>query len=488
MRTTSSHLKHSLAWMSVASLLWIGSPASAQSTPTQNPQATPMQGRDNDTTTRELGKFDSYLDAHPVLAEQIRKDPSLLKNQQFLEKHSDLQQYLQQNPTMQEEINENPAAFMRQERQFDRRETRIELTNLDAFLDSHPEIAEQLRKNPELVNDKQFVKNHPALQEFLQAHGGAAQDMRQNPSGFMQEEQRFEQREDGRDRDMARGDRDMTRGQMASMDRFLDSHPEIAEQLRKNSSLVNDKKFVHQHPALQSYLQQNPGVREEFRENPNAFMQQEQRFDRREDRFNQTGNRFDQRQDGRDRDVTRAQLASMDRFLDSHPEVAEQLRKNPSLVNDQKFVQQHPALHSYLQQNPGVREEVGENPNAFMRQEQRFDRHEDYRQESFGRQEGFEARNNGGFDREGSRGEAAHFGAFLGAHGTIAAQVSKDPSLLNNKEYMENHPELQAYLKAHPAAQAQLQQNPQAFMQSAQPVSKPAPKAPTVAKPAQKQQ
>jgi hypothetical protein len=104
-----------------------------------------------------------------------------------------------------------------------------------------------------------------------------------------------------------------------------------------------------------------------------------------------------------------------------------------------------------------------------MRQEQRFDRHEDNRQESFGRQEGFEARNNGGFDRDGSHGEAAQFGAFLGAHGTIAAQVSKDPSLLNNKEYMENHPELQEYLKAHPAAQAQLQQNPQAFMQSAQP-------------------
>ncbi len=483
MSTTSSHLKHSLAWMSVASLLWIGSPASAQSTPTQNPQAMPMQGRDNDTTTKELGKFDSYLDAHPVLAEQIRKDPSLLKNQQFLAQHSDLQQYLQQNPAMQEEIKENPAAFMHQERQFDRRETRIELTNLDAFLDSHPEIAEQLRKNPELVNDKQFVKTHPALQEFLQTHGGAAEDLRQNPSGFMQEEQRFDQREDGRNQDMARGDRDMNRAQMASMDRFLDSHPEIAEQLRKNPSLVNDKKFVHQHPELQNYLQQNPGVREEFRENPNAFMQLEQRFDQREDRFSQTGNRFDQRQDGRDRDVTRGGLASMDHFLDSHPEVAEQLRKSPSLVNDKKFVQQHPALQSYLQQNPGVREEVSENPNGFMRQEQRFDRHE-----SFGQQGGFEARNNGGFDRDGSRGEAAQFGAFLGAHGTIAAQVSNDPSLLNNKEYMENHPELQEYLKAHPAAQAQLQQNPQAFMQSAQPVSKPATKAPTVAKPAQKQQ
>src|SRR5205814_2281475 len=162
---------------------------------------------------------------------------------------------------------------------------------------------------------------------------------------------------------------------------------------------------------------------------------------------------FDQQPDGRDRDMTRGQLAGMDRFLDSHPEIAEQLRKNPALVNDSKFVHQHPALQSYLQQHPDVREEFRENPNAFMQQEQRFDQ-----------REGFEQRGNGGFDRDAMHGEAANFGAFLGAHANIAAQISKDPSLVNNKEYMENHPELQQYMKAHPTAQAQLQQNPQAFM------------------------
>ena len=34
-------------------------------------------------------------------------------------------------------------------------------------MDSHPEIAEQLRKNPSLVNNQEFVENHPALQTFL---------------------------------------------------------------------------------------------------------------------------------------------------------------------------------------------------------------------------------------------------------------------------------------------------------------------------------
>ncbi len=451
MSTTSSHIKHSLALLSVASLFCIGSPANAQSTPTQTAPA--VAAPDNDTTTRELARFDDFMDAHPVIAEQLRKDPSQVKNQEFLEQNPALQQFLQQHPAVQGEISENPNAFMRQERTFDRQETRKELTNLDAFLDSHPEVAEQLRKNPALVNDRDFVRTHPALQEFLQTHGGAAQELRQNPNAFMQREQRFDQREDGQ------RDQDMTRGQMAGLDRFLDSHPEIAEQLRKNPALVNDKKFVQSHPALQSYLQQHPEAREEFRENSNAFTQQEQRFD--------------QRQDGRDRDMTRGQMAGMDRFLDSHPEVSEQLRKNPSLVNDKKFVQSHPALQSYLQQHPEVREEFRENPNAFMQQEQRFDQRQD-------------GRDPGGFDHE-ANGEAASFGEFLGVHANIAAQISKDPSLVNNKEYMENHPELQQYLKAHPAAQAQLQQNPQAFMQSAQQLSRPAPKTPTVATPAQKQ-
>ena len=52
--------------------------------------------------------------------------------------------------------------------------------------------------------------------------------------------------------------------------------------------------------------------------------EQEQRFEQRDDRFNQGQGQVDQRQDGRG--MMRGQLASMDRFLDSHPEVAEQLQ------------------------------------------------------------------------------------------------------------------------------------------------------------------
>ncbi len=209
----------------------------------------------------------------------------------------------------------------------------------------------------------------------------------------------------------------------------MDSHPEIAEQLR---SLVKNQEFVEKHPALQEYLQQHPGVREEIGENPDRFMRQEQRLDRSEDRrdFDWPEDRRDN--DRRDGDTTRGELASFDRFSDSHPEIAEQLRKDPSLVKSQEFVEKHPALQEYLQQHPGVREEITENPNSFMRQKQRFDRIEDSR------------------NHDMADGDRAAFGQFLSSHGSIAHELSREPWLANNEDYQKRHPELQQYLKTHP--------------------------------------
>jgi phage-related protein len=264
-------------------------------------------------------------------------------------------------------------------------------------------------------------------------------------------------------------DSDITNGELANMDRFLDRHPEIAEQLQKDPSLVNNREFVENHPALREFLEQHPKVREEVRENPNAFMGQEDRYDRREDRG---------------RDTTRGELASMDRFLDHHPEIAEQLHKNPSLVNNHEFVENHPALQEYLQNHPEVREEIKENPNAFMRQEDRYDRHEDSRDRGEATT-GFGDRDRRGAstplgENDRDRETTASFGQFLQGHTTVAADLSKNPSLANNKEYMANHPELQDYLKNHPEAQRQLSTNPQAFMKSAQ-VTAPPTKAPNPA-------
>jgi phage-related protein len=414
----------------MAMLFWIGMPASGQTQPT----GPPTQMQDNDTTRGELVNMDRFLDNHPEIAEQLRKDPSLINNTTWVGQHPQLDEFLENHPGVREEFTENPNAFMRQENRFDQQEadrdrdrdgdrdtTRRELANMDRFLDSHREIAEQLRKDPSLINNATWVGQHPQLQEFLQTHPGVREEFRENPNAFMRQEERFDRR-------------DTTVTELANIDRFLDSHREVAEQLRKDPSLINNATWVGQHPQLQEFLQTHPGVREEFRENPNAFMRQEERFDQRED-------------DRDDHDTTRRELASMDRFLDSHKEVAEQLRKDPSLIDNRQWVENHPALQQYLQSHPEVREEFRENPNAFMQAEMRYDQREDQRNNN-------------------ASGEMAGFSKFLGGHSTIAEQLSKDPSLANNKEFLANHPELGEFLKTHPGVTQQLATNPQAVMSS----------------------
>jgi len=106
--------------------MWWGSPAKAQSAPAQPSQSNVTSGptQDNDTTRGELARFDQFLDSHREIAEQLRKDPSLVNNDRFVKDHPELQTYLKDHPGIREEIKENPNSFMRQENRFDRSEDR----------------------------------------------------------------------------------------------------------------------------------------------------------------------------------------------------------------------------------------------------------------------------------------------------------------------------------------------------------------------------
>jgi len=70
------------------------------------------------------------------------------------------------------------------------------------------------------------------------------------------------------------------------------------------------------------------------------------------------------------------------------------------------------------------------------------------------------------YARGDDRGELNSFGRFLGGHSNVATELSNDPSLATNREYLASHPELDEYLKAHPTVSQQLAQNPQAVMSS----------------------
>jgi hypothetical protein len=339
--------------------------------------------------------------------------------------------------------------------------TRRDLARFDQFLDSHRDVADQLRKTPSLIDDPQFLQRHPELNTYLQDHPSVKQEISERPDTFMRLEDQYARDANLRDRDAGGQDRDADRrdvanGQdrdadhrndgdrrdVASFDRFLDGHREIAEQVRKDPSLLDNRNFVQNHPELQTYFQDNPGVRDQIRQDPNAFMRQE-------DAFNRDANVRD-RDAGGARDNDRRDVVNFDRFLDGHREIAEQVRKDPALVDNRDFVRDHPALQAYLQDNPGVRDQLRQDPNGFMRQEDALNRDSNMR------------------DRDPMHDRMADFGGFLHDHSDIQKDVSRDPSCVKDQKYVHDHAELDAYLNAHPDVRAELMANPQGFVHGAQ--------------------
>jgi hypothetical protein len=109
---------------------------------------------------------------------------------------------------------------------------------------------------------------------------------------------------------------------------------------------------------LKTFLADHPGVREEMKETPRFFMHREEQFDK-------SG-----------RDITHREAASLDVFLDAHPGIERDLRKDPSLAKSPEFLSRHPEFSEYLGKHPAVKADLAENPKAFMRREAQYEKNE----------------------------------------------------------------------------------------------------------------
>ena len=143
---------------------------------------------------------------------------------------------------------------------------------------------------------------------------------------------------------------DLTRGELRNFHEFLENHPRLAQDLRNNPSYANDRRWVSRHDELDNFLRDNPRIRRELRENPSRVMGWERSYNARTD------------------------MRKFDRFLDSHPRLADRLRANPELIRDRRFVDSHEELQAFLRDNPDIRREMQERPQAFMDRAARYDR------------------------------------------------------------------------------------------------------------------
>src|SRR6202044_619333 len=73
-----------------------------------------------------------------------------------------------------------------QEATLDSREntTRADMKLFNQFLDSHADFAQQVRSNPALVNDGQFLQSYSALLTFLGEHPSIRTELKQDPDAL----------------------------------------------------------------------------------------------------------------------------------------------------------------------------------------------------------------------------------------------------------------------------------------------------------------
>ena len=74
-----------------------------------------------------------------------------------------------------------------------------------------------------------------------------------------------------------------TQNAMHNLDEFLGHHPEMREQLINNPQLMNDPAYRAQHPDLQKFMQDHPGVERGMKKNPNAMMKRSRHYARSKD-------------------------------------------------------------------------------------------------------------------------------------------------------------------------------------------------------------
>ena len=542
-----------------------GTQYQSQSQNDQNRNDNYQDRNDNDGARQDVANFDRFLDTHPAIEQDLESNPSLVNDANYLEARPELQAYLNAHVQIRAQLQENPNRVIRQEsrfegRQADRDEARGQRPNpdlnqrevgrMDQFFDDHPGVEQQLQQNPSLINDANFLAQHPDLQTFVNAHPRVRAEFAENPSYFMQRENRYEGSEADRDRTNggaaasgsvrtngqangqmngqqsanaqanagaraqedaradANGNADLNEREVGRMDQFFDDHPKIESDLTKNPSLINDNKFLDRNRDLRAFLSEHPQIRAEFAENPNYFMHREDRFEgSAADRDRMSGSaRANGQVNGQangqmngqgsataqenarganpNPDLNQQQVGLTDQFFDDHPKIEKQLEKNPSLINNDKFVNHNRDLSRFLNEHPEVREEFAGNPNYFMHRENRFEGTARDRNADRDRMNGSARANgqaNGQVNGQGSataqenadqanpnpdlnRQQVGLMDQFLDDHAGIEKQLEKNPSLINNDKYVDNHKDLDRFLSQHPEVREEFAENPNYFM------------------------
>lgn len=229
-------------------------------------------------------------------------------------------------------------------------QTRISEANLRSFqryLDDHWETAQELYRDPDLINDRKYVRNHQALRDWLQDHPEAAREIRDNPRAVLWRERGRGSAETGRDDSSTT----LTDRQRRSWDEFLDEHRAIARDLSHNPDLVNDTRYVHDHNPLDDWFHDHREAAAIIMANPNAYIARSSRSSE---------------PDPDDNQPTESDIQSFEQYLDRNWEVADALYREPDLIKSRGFLRDNPSLEDWMRAHPAAARAIRERPQDYL--------------------------------------------------------------------------------------------------------------------------
>jgi len=145
---------------------------------------------------------------------------------------------------------------------------------IDNFMVNRPDVAKELQQNPSLINNPQWLAQHPEVQHFMSTHPNVQKMAAEHPDWGAKQIQHSV-------------DKQMDRG-VGRTDEFLENHPKVAQELANNPKLIDNKEYLAQHPQLNSYLNTHPEIKNQWQAHPVTFSKAAENYHQNQVNHNRT--------------------------------------------------------------------------------------------------------------------------------------------------------------------------------------------------------
>jgi hypothetical protein len=222
-----------------------------------------------------------------------------------------------------------------------------DLRSFQRYLDEHEETAHELYRDPDLINDRKYVRSHQALRDWLEDHPEAAREIRDNPRAVLSRERGRGSRGSDVEAESSR----LTERQRRSWDDFLADNRAIARDLSRNPDLVNDTRYVHDHESLDEWFHEHREAATIIMASPSAYLTRSSRSSEPDPEYGQP---------------TASDIQSFEQYLDRNWEVADALYREPDLVKSRGFLRDNPSLDEWMQAHPAAARSIRERPQDYL--------------------------------------------------------------------------------------------------------------------------